>query len=103
MAVQIYLFNRYEHEEITLIDKPPTFFILGFIFTLISFLFNVLILSRQRRQAEADRIRGEIEYQVNLKSQDDVMKLKLKMDKVIDLLSEVTGKNALEEEQKTTV
>ena len=101
IAVQIYFFKRYEHEEISFLDKPPTFFLLGFIFTLTSFLFTVLILSSQRRQVENDRIRGEIEYQVNLKSQGEVMKLQLKMDKVIRVLNQLSGKDLLEEEEET--
>jgi CRP/FNR family transcriptional regulator, cyclic AMP receptor protein len=101
IAVQIYLFKKGRHEEISFLDKPPTFFLLGFIFTLTSFLLTVLILSSQRRQVERDRIRGEIEYQVNLKSQADVMKLKLKMDKVIRLLNQLSGKDSLEEEEET--
>jgi uncharacterized membrane protein len=77
--------------------------LLGFIFTLTSFLFTVLILSSQRRQAENDRIRGEIEYQVNLKSQGEVMKLQLKMDKVIRVLNQLSGKDLLEEEEESLV
>jgi len=103
IAVQIYIFKKYEHEEISFLDKPPTFFLLGFIFTLSSFLITVLILSSQRRQAESDRIRDVIGYQVNLKSQADVMKLKLKMDKVIHLLNKLSGKDSLEEEEEETV
>ena len=103
IAVQIYFFKKDHPEEISFLDKPPTFFLLGFIFTLSSFLFTVLILSSQRRQAESDRIRGEIEYQVNLKSQAEVMKLKLKMDKVIHLLNQLSGKDSLEEEEETVL
>jgi uncharacterized membrane protein len=103
ISIQIYLFKREQHEEISFLDKPPTFFLLGFIFTLTSFLLTVLILSSQRRQAESDRIRGEIEYQVNLKSQAEVMKLTLKMDKVIQVLNEISGKDSLEEEEETVL
>ncbi len=100
IAVQAFLFKRYTHEEIDFIDRPPTFFLLGFIFTLTSFLFTILILSSQRRQAESDRIRGEIEYQVNLKSQAEVMQLKLKMDHVISMMNELSGKGTLEEKEE---
>src|SRR4030095_4010276 len=34
ILVQIFLFKKYYNEEISLLDRPPTFFILGFIFTL---------------------------------------------------------------------
>jgi CRP-like cAMP-binding protein len=101
ISVQVYLFKQKEHEEISFLDRPPTFFLLGFIFTLTSFLLTVLILSSQRRQTERDRIRGEIEYQVNLKAQGEVMKLQLKMDKVISRLNELSGKNPLEQEEET--
>ena len=49
------------------------------------------------------RAGGEIEYEVNLKSQAEVMKLKLKMDKVIHLLNKLSGKDALEEEEETVL
>ena len=101
ILVQVYLFKRDYHEEISFLDKPPTFFLLGFIFTLTSFLLTVLILNSQRRQAERDRISGEIEYQVNLKSQAEVMKLQLKMDKVVLLLNQLTGNDLLQEDDET--
>lgn len=103
ILVQIYLFKQEQHEEISFLDKPPTFFLLGFIFTLTSFLLTVLILSSQRRQAEKDRVRDMIEYQVNLKSQAEVMKLKLKMDEVIHLLNKLPGKDALEGGEETVL
>jgi CRP/FNR family transcriptional regulator, cyclic AMP receptor protein len=103
ILVQIYLFKKDHYEEISFLDRPPTFFLLGFIFTLTSFLFTLLILSSQRRQAEIDRIRGVIEYQVNLKAQAEIMKLKLKMDEVIQLLNQLSGKDSLEEEEETVL
>jgi CRP/FNR family cyclic AMP-dependent transcriptional regulator len=69
-------------------DQPPTFFFLGFLLTVFSSLLTVLILNSQRRQAEADRIRAEIEYQVNLKAQAEVMKLQTKMDELIARIGE---------------
>jgi CRP/FNR family cyclic AMP-dependent transcriptional regulator len=101
ILVQVYLFKQEKHGTISFLDNPPTFFLLGFIFTLTSFLLTILILSSQRRQTERDRIRGEIEYQVNLKSQAEVMKLKLKMDKVIQILNQLSGKDLLQEEEET--
>lgn len=88
ITAQVFFYRRsHHHEPISFVDKPPTFYILGFIITLTSFLLTVLILNSQRRQAEMDRIRGEIEYQVNVKSQTEVMKLQLKMDQLINLIS----------------
>ena len=73
---------------ISFADNPPTFFFLGFILTLSSFLFTILVLTSQRGLAEQDRIRAAIEYQVNLKAQTEVMRLQLKMDEVLKLLEE---------------
>ncbi|GAC1426893.1 MAG: hypothetical protein NVS1B13_17270 [Flavisolibacter sp.] len=89
MSIQLYFFIK-NHGLISFVDKPPTYFLLGFIITLTSFLLTMLILNSQRRQAENDRIRGEIEYQVNLKAQNEIVKLQVKMDelfKEIDKLS----------------
>ena len=69
-------------------DCPPAFFILGFILTLSSFLFTILVLTSQRGIAEQDRVQAEIEYQVNLKAQAEVMRLHLKMDEVLKKLEE---------------
>jgi CRP/FNR family transcriptional regulator, cyclic AMP receptor protein len=103
ILIQVYLFRKNQHEPISFLDKPPTFFLLGFIFTLTSFLLTVLILNSQRRQAERDRIHGEIEYQVNLKSQAEVMQLKLKMDKVVRMLKQLSGTDQLEEDEESLI
>lgn len=91
IIVQGYRYEKITHSHISFTDKPPTFFLLGFLITLTSFLLTLLILSSQRRQAETDRLRGEVEYQVNVKSQSEVMKLHLKMDRLIEMLEAKTG------------
>lgn len=88
ICFQIWYHHRLHKGSISLADNPPTFFILGFILTLTSFLFTILVLTSQRGLAEQDRIRSEIEYQVNLKAQAEVMRLQLKMDEVLKLLDE---------------
>ncbi|MFL5773520.1 MAG: cyclic nucleotide-binding domain-containing protein [Flavisolibacter sp.] len=103
IIIQVYLYRIYFHEEVSFIDRPPTFFILGFIFTLTSFLFTVLILSSQRRQAKNDRIRNVIESQVNLKAQTEVMKLHLKMDRLLQLLRKVPGMEMVEEDDDSVL
>ena len=85
---QTWYYYRYNQGVISFADNPPTFFFLGFILTLSSFLFTILVLTSQRGLAEQDRIRAEIEYQVNLKAQTEVMRLQLKMDEVLKLLEE---------------
>lgn len=87
MVVQFFLYRRYHPQPVSLLDQPPTFALLEFILTLVSFLLTVLILNSQRRQAETDRIRGEIEYQVNVKSQTEVVKLQRKMDELLEKLN----------------
>jgi len=88
IAFQTWFYHRLHNGAVSLVDSPPTFFFLGFILTLTSFLFTILVLTSQRGLAEQDRIRADIEYQVNLKAQAEVMRLQLKMDEVLKLLEE---------------
>ena len=90
IGLQSWLYFRGHNGSISFQDSPPTFFVLGFILTLTSFLFTILVLTSQRGLAEHDRIRSEIEYQVNLKAQSEIMRLQLKMDEVLKLLEEKT-------------
>ena len=87
MGLQSWLYFRHNN-SISFRDNPPTFFLLGFILTISSFLFTILVLTSQRGLAEHDRVRSEIEYQVNLKAQTEVMRLQLKMDEALRLLEE---------------
>jgi CRP-like cAMP-binding protein len=87
MVFQSWLFFRH-HNSVSFADNPPEFTFLQFILTLTSFLLTILVLTSQRGLAEHDRIRAEIEYQVNLKAQSEVMRLQLKMDEVLKLLEE---------------
>lgn len=92
---QTWYYQRVQKGTISFADTPPTFFLLGFILTLTSFLLTILVLTSQRGLAEQDRIRAQIEYQVNLKAQAEIMRLQLKMDEVLKLLEEknkMTGK-----------
>ncbi|QEC68327.1 cyclic nucleotide-binding domain-containing protein [Panacibacter ginsenosidivorans] len=85
---QTWYYQKLHNGVISFADNPPTFFFLGFMLTLTSFLLTILVLTSQRRLAEQDRIRAEIEYQVNLKAQAEIMRLQLKMDEVLKLLEE---------------
>ena len=91
IGLQTWIYFR-DYHSLSFSDRPPTFFILGFILTLTSFLFTILVLTSQRGLAEHDRIQSEIEYQVNLKAQSEIMRLQLKMDEVLKLLEEKTQK-----------
>jgi CRP-like cAMP-binding protein len=94
ISVQALLWKKTHPGPISFSDQPPTFFILGFLITLTSFLLTVLILNSQRREAENDRIRGEIEYRVNLKSQAEVMKMQLKIDRLVELITELRNEES---------
>jgi len=86
ILIQTIVYLKTQSKPVDFIDVPPTFFILGFVITLTSFLLTILILNSQRRQAQSDRIRSDIEYQVNLKSQTEIMKLQLKMDELTEMV-----------------
>jgi CRP/FNR family cyclic AMP-dependent transcriptional regulator len=88
MGLHTWYYLRHHHTAINFADSPPTFFLLGFLLTLTSFLLTILVLTSQRGSAEHDRIQSEIEYQVNLKAQAEVMRLQLKMDQVLRVLEE---------------
>jgi CRP-like cAMP-binding protein len=83
MSLHTYLAWQYHRQKITFFDDPPTFYWLALMVALASFILTILVLNSQRRQAERDRIRAEIEYQVNLKAQAEVMVLQHKMDQVL--------------------
>ena len=86
IGFQTWYYHKIHNSVVSLADNPPTFFFLGFILTVTSFLFTILVLTSQRGLAEQDRIRADIEYQVNLKAQAEVMRLQLKMDELMKLL-----------------
>lgn len=88
IVFQTWNYHRLHNHMVSLEDSPPTFFVLGFILAVTSFLLTVLVLTSQRGLAEQDRVRSEIEYQVNLKAQAEVMRLQLKMDEVLKLLGD---------------
>lgn len=71
-------------EKIKWVDEPPTFFWLGFIITAESIVVAMFVLNSQRRQAERDRVRGDLEYQVNVKAHVEVMELHRKVDRLLE-------------------
>jgi CRP/FNR family cyclic AMP-dependent transcriptional regulator len=72
------------HDKIKWRDEPPTFFWLGFIITAESIVVAMFVLNSQRRQAERDRVRGDLEYQVNVKAHVEVMELHRKVDRLLE-------------------
>lgn len=91
MIAQSLLVWRNPERNAIFYDDPPTFFWLGFMIALAGFLLTIFVLNSQKRQAERDRIRADYEYQVNLKSQLEVMELHQKMDKLAEMLLEKQG------------
>jgi CRP-like cAMP-binding protein len=63
-------------------DEPPTFFTLGFIITMEAILLSMFVLASQKRQADRDRVRADLEYQVNVKAHLEVMQLHQKVDRL---------------------
>ena len=88
IGIQVFLYRKTHHQPISFLDTPPTFSILGFAITIVSFLLALLILTNQRQESEEERLRGEIEYQVNVKSQTEITKLQLELAQLSQLISQ---------------
>ena len=71
-------------EKIVWLDQPPTFFWLGFMVTVEAIVVAMFVLNAQRRQAERDRVRADLEYQVNVKAHVEVMELHRKVDRLLE-------------------
>ena len=68
-------------------DAPPTFFWLCLLIGMESILLTIFVLNSQRLSAKRDRIRADMEYQINLKAQTDVTNLTRKIDRIEALLA----------------
>jgi len=85
--------------------KPPLFDpfpfgLLTMVVSLEAIILSVFVLLSQSRQAEKDRIRGDIEYEVNLKAELEVAQLHEKIDRLhtealrrLDHLQREVGRN----------
>jgi CRP/FNR family cyclic AMP-dependent transcriptional regulator len=69
-------------------DDPPTFSTLGFVITLESILLSMFVLASQKFQSERDRVRADLEYQVNVKAQLDIVELHQKVDRLQSLMKQ---------------
>lgn len=72
-------------------DDPPTFSTLGFVITLESILLSMFVLASQKLQSDRDRIRADLEYQVNVKAHLEVVQLHQKVDRLEAMLEQMTG------------
>jgi uncharacterized membrane protein len=93
------IFNaiRYHHAHVndpahyppmSLIDTPPTYFWLGFIVTVEAIILSMFVLNSQKRQAQRDAIKADLDYQVNRKAHLEIIELHEKMDRIEVMLSE---------------
>jgi len=67
------------------IDKgfdPFPFALLGLTATLESIFLSIFVLISQNRQTEKERIRSDLDYQVNVKAHVEVMELHRKIDEL---------------------
>jgi CRP-like cAMP-binding protein len=62
------------------LDQPPTFAFLGFMLTLEAIVLSIFVLNSQKRQAQRDSIKADLDYQVNRKAQLEIMHLHEKID-----------------------
>jgi CRP/FNR family cyclic AMP-dependent transcriptional regulator len=69
-------------------DDPPAFFTLGFVIALESILLSMFVLASQKFQSERDRVRADLEYEVNVKAQLDIVELHQKVDRLQSLMKE---------------
>ena len=60
----------------------------------------MFVLNSQRLQAQRDRIRADLEYQINLKAQTDVTNLTRKIDRIENLLAASRGSDGNGGERK---
>jgi len=72
-------------------DEPPSFGTLGFIVTVEALFISLFVLISQGQQGERDRIRADLDYQINLKAHQEVMGLHQKLDKLQAIVAGLTS------------
>jgi len=70
---------------------PFPFGLLTMIVSLEAIILSIIIMVSQNRAGEKDRIRADLDYQVNLKAHLEVMQLHRKIDRMEDLLRGVAS------------
>lgn len=70
---------------------PFPFGLLTMIVSLEAIFLSIFVLVSANRQSEKDRIRTELDYQVNLKAQLEVMRLHEKIDRLENQLAALSG------------
>ncbi|HEY2584897.1 MAG TPA: cyclic nucleotide-binding domain-containing protein [Tepidisphaeraceae bacterium] len=72
-------------------DDPPSFGTLGFLVTIEALFISLFVLISQGQQGERDRIRADLDYQVNLKAHQEVMQLHQKLDRLQSVVAQSTA------------
>jgi CRP/FNR family cyclic AMP-dependent transcriptional regulator len=72
-------------------DEPPSFGTLGFIVTIEALFISLFVLISQGQQGERDRIRADLDYQINLKAHQEVMQLQHKVDRLHTVVAQLTA------------
>jgi len=75
-------------------DDPPSFGTLGFMVTVEALFISLFVLISQGQQGERDRIRADLDYQVNLKAHQEVMQLHQKLDRLNSTVAQLTPAQA---------
>lgn len=74
---------------------PFPFGLLTMVVSLEAIFLAIFVLVSQGRQSEKDRLRTDLDYQVNVKAQTEIMNLTRKLDRVESLLREASEKKKL--------
>jgi CRP-like cAMP-binding protein len=82
--------DPHQYPPVSYLDQPPTFFWLGSVVTLEAIVLSIFVLNSQKRQAQRDAIKADLDYQVNRKAQLEIMHLHEKLDR----LQEMVGQDA---------
>jgi uncharacterized membrane protein len=70
---------------------PFPFGLLTMIVSLEAIILSIIIMVSQNRAGEKDRIRADLDYQVNVKAHLEVMQLHRKIDRLAQAVSEIPG------------
>ncbi len=71
---------------------PYPFGLLTMIVSLEAIFLSCLVLISQNRQASKDRVRSDVEYEVNVKAELEVAQLHEKLDRLSDQIAERLGR-----------
>ena len=75
---------------------PPPFIGLNLVLSMLAALQAPVIMMSQNRQDAKDRVRADVEYEVNLRAETEIMELHHKVDKMkeelVDLLVDIKRK-----------